>query len=284
MTSLKKGLKAYIAAMSACRGIYLLGDGRSGTTWLSEILNFSHAYLDIFEPFHGRHGLDLPEGRLYPRISDIPLLKQGATLHLSKFAVRYCVQPRNLSRFPTAGWLAKDISSQLLIDRIDFGRMSVIWLVRHPFSVALSKANYGTWHRPEDIPCLYSDGGEWGDPLRKHFQDGDLREPLLEFLALNCFLTRLTEEKLRKIDHLKVHYEDLVDHRESEIERVFEFLGKSALFSKSRGQILEASRIRSRTSSGGPPSALSPEERWIQHCSPEIRKTSFQILENFGML
>src|SRR5438128_2407940 len=34
------------------RSVYLAGDGRSGTTWVSEIINCDNRYRYMFEPFH----------------------------------------------------------------------------------------------------------------------------------------------------------------------------------------------------------------------------------------
>ena len=34
------------------RSVYLAGDGRSGTTWISEIINCDNRYRYMFEPFH----------------------------------------------------------------------------------------------------------------------------------------------------------------------------------------------------------------------------------------
>ena len=35
--------------------VLLAGSGRSGTTWMSRIINHGNPYRDIFEPFHPQH-------------------------------------------------------------------------------------------------------------------------------------------------------------------------------------------------------------------------------------
>ena len=59
-------LKRYLRA-----SVFLLGDGRSGTTWFSELVNFEGNYWEVFEPFHGREPLPIEGGRMYPLQSDL---------------------------------------------------------------------------------------------------------------------------------------------------------------------------------------------------------------------
>jgi hypothetical protein len=34
--------------------VWVIGDGRSGTTWLMELINWRKTYREMFEPFHPR--------------------------------------------------------------------------------------------------------------------------------------------------------------------------------------------------------------------------------------
>ena len=34
--------------------VFISGVGRSGTTWLTELINYNHRYRILFEPFHNK--------------------------------------------------------------------------------------------------------------------------------------------------------------------------------------------------------------------------------------
>ena len=45
-------LKANYALNNYGEVIWLIGDGRSGTTWVSDLINHDKKYREMFEPFH----------------------------------------------------------------------------------------------------------------------------------------------------------------------------------------------------------------------------------------
>ncbi len=57
MQTLKRKLSSLALRMNYWFGNYkdvlwLIGDGRSGTTWVSSLINFDSHYREMFEPFH----------------------------------------------------------------------------------------------------------------------------------------------------------------------------------------------------------------------------------------
>jgi len=117
---LENSIKYSLVRSNPRRNIFILGDGRSGTTWLCEILNFDGSYLESFEPFHGRRNLHLPDRRIYPVEGDfqgvsgeslkryMSLVKRGGT------AFRKRGNP-----LPLNGMIIKDISSHFIIDVVE---------------------------------------------------------------------------------------------------------------------------------------------------------------------
>ncbi len=69
--------------------VWLIGDGRSGTTWISNLVNYDHRYRDVFEPFHPRRasGMEFVRPHLYLRPGDLdpPLRKAAGAVFSGRF-------------------------------------------------------------------------------------------------------------------------------------------------------------------------------------------------------
>jgi len=138
--------------------VWLIGDGRSGTTWMMELLNFSDRYRCLFEPLHP---LYTPG---YQQRSQYEYLRPGASDPELEILTREIFRGTFESGRPespaagsfTRGLLVKDVFANLLagwvINRYPF--IKPILLLRHPFSVAASKQKLhsGAWFsEPADL-------------------------------------------------------------------------------------------------------------------------------------
>ncbi|MCK5361175.1 MAG: sulfotransferase domain-containing protein, partial [Gammaproteobacteria bacterium] len=124
--------------------VWVIGDGRSGTTWLSDLINYDTQYHFIFEPVH-------PQRRREMRGYD--LFKYLRHEQKDEKLEQFCNQVFNgkvfthdsavPARFPMCPdkILVKDIFAHLMAKWVlnQNPEVKLVVLLRHPFSVALSK-------------------------------------------------------------------------------------------------------------------------------------------------
>lgn len=123
--------------------VWIVGDGRSGTTWLSEIVNHGKRYRDMFEPFHplaGRqmNGMDFFK-YLQAECDDDVFYRLARKVFTGELQ-NSRVDAQN-NRHLYEGLLIKDIFANLILGWAHnrFPDVKKIFLLRHPFAVALSK-------------------------------------------------------------------------------------------------------------------------------------------------
>ena len=147
---------ARVCVMSANRrrgnfrdAIWLFGDGRSGTTWVSELINWDRSYREMFEPFHPKKIRRMRGMRLHqyirPGDSDHPFLRRASDVFSGRFSSPR-VDHANWS-LSYRGLLIKDIFANLLAGWAaqQFPAVKMVLLIRNPFAVALSKSKRRRW-------------------------------------------------------------------------------------------------------------------------------------------
>ena len=126
-----------------------MGFGRSGTTWVADLINYCGNYRKMFAPFHPQ---------LVEQVSNITLhqfIRPGDTGHplysitrdvLSGRFTHNRVDPRNRA-FHHGRIVIKDIFTNLMAKWTTecFAAVVPVMVVRNPFSVAPSKARKSDW-------------------------------------------------------------------------------------------------------------------------------------------
>ncbi|MBN8460402.1 MAG: sulfotransferase [Verrucomicrobia bacterium] len=216
--------------------VWLVGDGRSGTTWLLEMLNHDCGWKVLFEPFHPealsssggfvpfQHIPSLPDGDLLADVVD-------AVFHGRFHHPRcepYTPVPAGESAL-THGLLVKDIFAHLMLPWCMKRHPEIrpILLLRHPFAVALSKVRLtgSFWAREPDSLLAQ-------DSLRAAFPEtwkealAGARTPFRKFVAIWCAVHRMLLSLPECANALVVFYEDLLCAPESELRRIFAWIGK----------------------------------------------------------
>ena len=129
--------------------IWLIGDGRSGTTWLSSLMNHNKNHREMFEPFHP---LRVKASRflrrhqyLRPDESNDQLWRLATDVFTGRFT-SFRVDSDNRSLLYN-GLIIKDIFANLFSYWVSrrFPDVKIILLVRNPFAVALSKSKKRSW-------------------------------------------------------------------------------------------------------------------------------------------
>jgi hypothetical protein len=263
--------------------IFLAGIGRSGTTWVSDIINHKNEYRYVFEPFHSGK-VKICKGfrrRQYLRPED----RREEFLHPARIILsgglgKHHWTDQFNSKSTPARRLIKDVRANLMLAWIhaNFPELPIVLLLRHPCAVAHSKIKLG-----------------WNPNLDEFLSQSELVEDFLEPFADEMRSTKTDFERhlftwcvesyvpLRLLGHGGVHlafYEKLCEDPKGEVERLFAFLGKNVDES-----VFEKMNKPSPLSRPG--SAILSGERlvggWRRHVTPAQLKRAVEILGLFGL-
>ncbi|MCB1887174.1 MAG: hypothetical protein KDH20_06185 [Rhodocyclaceae bacterium] len=213
--------------------LWLLGDGRSGTTWLASLLSQSGGLHPLFEPFHPACVADCaflaPHAYLRPHAPCRPL--EAFARRVFAGEVR---EPRICLDGPPPGGarlLVKDIFANLLAWWVvaRFPVVRPVLLLRHPFAVALSKARRRDWYwmdAPGDFladDTLMADHlAPFADVIQRYAQSADfvVRQVLIWAVVNRVPLRQFSAAELPVIFH-----ESAVDDPTSVVDTVLSRFG-----------------------------------------------------------
>jgi hypothetical protein len=228
LSRLLGGLYVDLAKGDHRSSVFLAGSGRSGTTWVSEIVNHRNAYRFVFEPFYPdkvrvlrnfrRRQYLRPEDRREEYLAPARAILSGElrSLWADRFNKKFLARRR----------LIKDIRANLLLGwmRENFPGMPIILLLRHPCAVVASRLALG-----------------WQDVLVETMEQEDLVEDFLLPVESEIRGSRGGFERhlfswcienyipLRQFGPGEIHlafYENFLAHPDHELRRLFAFLGE----------------------------------------------------------
>lgn len=266
--------------------VFVAGSGRSGTSWLAEAINRRLGYRYVFEPFHpGEVPLARPFGyRCYVRPGDVrPELFESASRILAG-EVRGPWTDRFHRRFVARGRVIKDIRANLFLGWLaeSFPRMPVIFVMRHPCAVALSRVRLGwrsrLWEFLEQPELVHDFLAPIAGELRAACEDGipELERHLFAWCVENLIpLSQLGPQRA----HL-VFYESLCERPEEELSGVFRYLGLEPELASTDalGRPSPLSRPGSAVLSGA-----DPVSGWQAELNAEKIRRAVEILGLFGL-
>jgi hypothetical protein len=274
--------------------VLLVGDGRSGTTWVSNIINYNNEYRYMFEPFHPYYVKIAknfsffqylrPNNREkdYLRIARTILTGQLRNVRVDK----YNDHPRFLFRKR----LIKDIFTHLFLKwiNVQFPEVPIILILRHPCAVAISKQHTQSWiwlKNPEDFlnqPDLIVDFlYPFNDFIRSARNLSFFEKQILIWCIVHY--VPLQQFKVGQI-HL-AFYENFCICPNEEIHRLFSFLGKSLEEESINTLIFQQLKQPSQMSRSG--SAINTGKSLIEGWRKEVSQTQLrqavQILREFKL-
>jgi len=265
--------------------VLVAGSGRSGTTWLAQILNFRKEFRMIFEPFHNQK---VEQWRSFPRRLYLSGREESEEVHrLVEAVLRGDIRNRWADSYNTKFFcrkrIVKDIRINLMLDYIhtNFPRLPIIFLMRHPCAVALSRMRLG-WDRWDtDLGDFLGQENLMEDHLAGFreilagCEDGFERE--ICFWAVENFLPvkQLSREKI-----LFLSYEQLATEPKRELERVFCYLNRDY-----DERVWNAVDRNSRTTwrKGPVPSGAERVAAWEGLLEDGQKRRAVEILEAFGL-
>jgi Sulfotransferase family len=267
------------------RTVFLAGDGRSGTTWLSDIINYDRRYRYLFEPFHPSF-VPLARGFRFfqyvrPESQDQRFLDPAR-----RVVTGACRDARidslNKRRFSTRR-LVKDIFANLFLKWLHtrFPGMPIVLVTRHPCAVAASKMNLKDWIwnvNPREFleqPELMAD---YFEPFRGLIENttDEFDNQILHW----CLTHYVPFKQFRRGEIHLVTYEHLCERREEEIRRLFAFLDLPY-----DPRVLEASARPSATTRQN--SAVVRRSNllhsWHEHIDSGKRRRAAEIMRAFNL-
>jgi hypothetical protein len=209
------------------RTVFLAGTGRSGTTWLQELINHDNSFRIMFEPFNSRKVPLLREWnfRQYLRAENC----DDKFLVPARKILRGSVRNRWMDAF-NAKWVArkrliKDIRANLFLQWMvtQFPHVPVILLLRHPCAVASSKLKLG-WNT--QLECFLDQDDlmeDFLEPFRDEMQAAS--EPFDKHIFLWCVENYVPLRQFSDGQVLVVFYEELCNMPEETLERLVAFAG-----------------------------------------------------------
>lgn len=262
--------------------VFIAGTGRSGTTWLEDIINFEHDHRVLFEPFHSR---EIPlvahwNYRQYLRAANHdPAFLEPARQILAGRVRHPWIDQVNEKHFVTRR-LVKDIRANLILHwmHAHFPEIPIVLLLRHPCAVARSKLAMGWKTHLDDFlsqPELIADHLAPFVPLLESAHDEFERHILLWCVENWVPLCQFAPGEIHVC-----FYEDLCLHPEREARTLLNFLRRpfraDLLQSMSRPSAL--SKAHSAIVTGE-----SVLDAWRKHISPPQIERAVELLAHFGM-
>jgi hypothetical protein len=262
--------------------IFLAGVGRSGTTWVSDIINYKNEYRYIFEPFHP-HRVDIcrefryrqylrPENQGKDFIEPVKSILSGRIRNswTDKFNKKFICKKR----------LIKDIRANLLLGWIHqhFPNIPIILLLRHPCAVAHSKLKLNWNTHLNEFLAQEELMEDFLNPFRKEIEKA--QSDFEKHIFLWCIENYVPLKVFKQGEIHLAFYENFCEKPEEEIQRLFSFLGKNfdeTIFLNLKKPSIE-SRKHSPIVSGG-----SLIDSWMKHITDEQIRRAVDILSLFGL-
>jgi hypothetical protein len=266
--------------------VFLAGTGRSGTTWVANIINYANTYRLLFEPFHlGK--VDIishfrlkqylrPDNCKRDFIEPAKVILSGNIRNawVDKFNRKMIARKR----------LVKDIRANLLLKWIktNFPEIPIILLLRHPCAVAYSRIELDRGiHFPAAVEeFLVQDElmEDFLDPFRSEIENAQSVFERQVFIW--CIENYVPLKQFRTGEIHLAFYENFCTNPEQEIGRLFSFLGTtySEKVMRAVKKPSAVSRKESAVYAGG-----SLIESWKKHITDEQVQKAVEILSLFGL-
>jgi hypothetical protein len=263
---------------------FIAGRGRSGTTWVTEVINYANDYRIIFEPFHPQK---VPMSKHFgPRkylrtTSSDPRYLEPVEAVL-RGHLRSSWTDSRYGNLINRRRLIKSVRANLFLGWLHthYPEVPIVLVLRHPYAVITSAMRRG-WQPV--LPTLMAQQALVEDHLGP-FLDAIARargafEEHLVAWAIEHYVI------FRQFAPGKIHltfYENLVTNLESEIRRLFAFLGQDY-----RTQALQVADRPSSTTDGHRAAGIVGQhgllEGWRDAVSVEQARRGFEVLRLFGL-
>lgn len=245
--------------------ILVFGSGRSGTTWLADVISQSFGYRLIFEPFWHLH-IEVDGIKDFFHHRYISPRNNKHNVH-----IKYVMSGKyknihtnmNYQYGPYKGRVIKDICANLFIEKIlhIFPMAPVIFVIRHPCAVVLSRLRKESWSAPWGWHAHLFNSQK--DFIEAYFSNKQFipKDELEDHTITYCFENYLPLLK-RNENIYFIYYEKLVLDTRNELEKIFKYIEKRG---NQRHCINSIEEIKIKYLIISPESQMSLEEDRVRH-------------------
>ncbi len=221
------GLYVDLASGDHRRSVFLAGTGRSGTTWLSGLVNHDRRYRNVFEPFHPG------------KVEDFRGFRSKQYLRPGDRREEFLAPARRvLSGELRNGWmdrggallarrrLVKEVRANLMLGWMaeNFPGMPIVLLVRHPCAVVSSRLALGWRDNLDETMGQEELVEDHLLPVEEEILAA--RDPFERHLFLWCIDNYVPLKQFQPAGLHLCFYENLLLDPEPELRRLFVALGQ----------------------------------------------------------
>jgi hypothetical protein len=208
--------------------VFLAGSGRSGTTWLSEVINHKGGYRYVFEPFNPDRisAFEHFRSKQYLRLDDArEEFLEPARLVLTG-ALKNSWTDRFNRTFVARRRLIKDIRANLLLGwmRANFPGMPIVLLIRHPCAVVASRLALGWKDNLDETMAQEELVEDFLAPMEAEIRVA--RDDFERHLILWCIDNYVPLQQVAPGEIHLTFYENLLMNPEDELQSLLGFLGE----------------------------------------------------------
>ncbi len=271
---------------------WLIGDARSGTTWTMELLNHHLNYRVMFEPFNHCYVDEMsfitPQLYMNPEMLNPQLEAVASKVFRGRFKHVWS-DSLNRSAFYN-GLLIKDVWANLFASWafLRFPFIKIIFLIRNPFAVALSKYKTSHWRWVKDPIKLLNQPDLLADHLCKYVDliqnVSNKNDYILNQVAIWAILNLVPLSQFEPSQIHYIFYEDLYRDPNSEISKALKFINPKKWLGNSKVNkdlIQQPSRLAGKQSNillG-----RSPINAWKTELTAQQIDVGLEILDGFGL-
>jgi hypothetical protein len=272
--------------------VVLSGMGRSGTTWVSDVINYDHSYREVYEPFaparvkQARCFGVLPYVR--PTCNDETLVSASEAILSGK--VRNLWVDKSNPSFIGNRRIVKDVQTNLLLGWFHRmrPRMPIILLTRHPLAVVSSWMKlgwgiaFGGKERVYDEVLKQKELLEDYPLIRGAMDEVDDSSNFEQFILLWCVLHYVPYQQFAEGGAFLANYDELVERPELGFSKLFDYLDRPFSWEEIEGVLSRPSKTnyqKRKFQAGG--GGEGPE--WMRLFNKEQRKRAEKFLEIFEL-
>lgn len=269
--------------------VWLVGDGRSGTTWIANLLNSDNSYREMFEPFHPKkisHAQQFKENMyVEPNVRNEELVKYMSSVFDGSITNSW-IDKEMLSR-SYKGLLVKDVFANLILKWVvlRFPHVKPILLIRNPLSVAASKFVTKRWNWPNSPQLFLSDKLLMSNHLvglKDTILEVQERDDFIEKQILNwCVIHKVISSQFSLNDIHILCYEKVLENPHKEISGALEYCGKEQNAELTRDILSESSIVAFKGSSII--ENKDPLTIWKESITNGQLHLSINLLKRFGL-
>jgi hypothetical protein len=267
------------------KSVLVAGTGRSGGTWLCDILNQRNEYRLVFEPFHPKRAPWMKP------FGERPYLRPGEEapefLELARSVVtgrvRHAWTERFNRRLVAHRRLIKEDYANLMLKWLhgNFPGMPLVLLLRHPCAVALSFVTHE--YKGAVMPLL-----ERETLVEDHLapfvhEIRRARDVFERTLFLWCVEALVPLRQFRPGEVHVVFFEHLARNPEAEVAKLLAHVGRSPADLPLDLEKLKQPSLTARRASSAVWTGADPVESWRSRVNPAQRRRAVEILSLFGL-